>query len=248
MESTHTKDFELFSTRRQDSWWLSPLLTATGLFVFFGYLTWAAFQGNHYEFGSYLSPLYSPLFLFDWWKFSPAFLILWIPGGFRTTCYYYRKAYYRSIFLDPPACAVGDKRSHTYRGETNFPFILQNIHRFFLYLALLFPPILWWDAFKGFTFDGQFGIGLGSLVLTLNSFLLTGYTLSCHCLRHLVGGGLDCFSCEKFGKARHKLWSLATRLNEHHMAWAWVSLFVVAFTDLYIRLCSMGIWNDLRLY
>ncbi len=31
-------------------------------------------------------------------------LVLWIPLGFRATCYYYRKAYYRAFFFDPPAC------------------------------------------------------------------------------------------------------------------------------------------------
>jgi len=28
------------------------------------------------------------------------------------------------------------------------------------------------------------------------------------------------------------------------MLWAWVSLFWVGFSDLYVRLCSMGIWHD----
>ena len=61
-----------------------------------------------------ISPFYSPLILFlppvlAW--VSPAFLILWAPAGFRVTCYYYRKAYYRAFFLDPVACAVGEPSS-----------------------------------------------------------------------------------------------------------------------------------------
>ena len=31
------------------------------------------------------------------------------------------------------------------------------------------------------------------------------------------------------------------------MSWAWCSLFWVAFADLYVRLCSMGIWTDWRI-
>jgi hypothetical protein len=29
---------------------------------------------------------------------------------------------------------------------------------------------------------------------------------------------------------------------------AWCSLFMVAFCDLYVRLCSMGIWTDWRIF
>jgi hypothetical protein len=32
------------------------------------------------------------------------------------------------------------------------------------------------------------------------------------------------------------------------MRWAWASLFVVAFSDIYVRMCSMGIWTDWRLF
>ena len=129
-------------TERTDAWWLAPLAQAIGLAVFGAYATWAALQGNHYEFGNYLSPFYSPVFKPKWWPLSSALLILGIPIGFRTTCYYYRKAYYRVFFLDPAACAVGEPRKG-YSGETRFPFILQNAHRWFLYLALIFILILW---------------------------------------------------------------------------------------------------------
>ena len=46
--------------------------------------------------------------------------------GFRLTCYYYRKAYYRSFWLSPPACAVAEPHGK-YTGETRFPLILQNV-------------------------------------------------------------------------------------------------------------------------
>src|SRR5688500_5229489 len=168
------------ATERKDAWCAIPLAQALGLAVLIGYATWAALQGEHYEYRNYLSPFYSPLLRPSWlpsWV-SPALLILWAPMGFRTTCYYYRKAYYRSFFADPPACAVGEPR-HGYAGETKFPFILQNLHRYFLYAALVFLIFLWIDVFKAFTFDGRFVIGGGSLAILASTFLLTMYTFSC---------------------------------------------------------------------
>ena len=234
-------------TDRNDAWWLQPLAQALGLGMLGAYATWAAFQGNHYEFGNYLSPFYSPVFKPGWWPLSSALLILGVPMGFRTTCYYYRKAYYRAFFADPMACAVGEPRS-SYRGETKFPFILQNAHRYFLYLAIIFIFILWSDVVRAYIFDGRFGVGLGSLVLTVSITLLTLYTFSCHSLRHLVGGGLDCFSCAVAGGPRRQAHGVVSVLNEHHMGWAWWSLLFVCVADFYIRMCSMGVFHDPRLF
>lgn len=239
LEKEHSKFGE---TKRKDLWWLEPLLYVIGLGGFVIYATWAAFQGNHFEYGPYLSPFYSPKLEFDWWKMSPAFLILWIPAGFRTTCYYYRKAYYRSFFMDPPACAVSEG-CKKYTGETSFPLIFQNIHRYFFYLAAIFIFFLWVDAFQAFNFDGKFGVGVGSLVLTANVVLLSCYTFSCHSFRHLIGGFKDSFKCGY----QHAIYEKVSCANENHMLWAWLSLFSVGFADIYVRLCSMGIWTDFRL-
>jgi len=237
----------LGATMRRDAWWLElvPVILVLGAFTV--YATWRTLENNYYEFGSYLSPFYSPLLRFRWWPFSPAILILWAPLGFRATCYYYRKAYYRAFFLDPPACAVGEPRSHGYRGETAFPLILQHLHRYFLYLALIFLLILWYDAVRSFWFKGTFGVGLGSIVLTVNITLLSFYTLSCHSLRHIIGGKVDCFSCVAFGEQRYRAWQGLSFLNEHHMLFAWLSLFSVGLADLYVRLVASGSINDLRL-
>ena len=234
-------------TERRDSWFLE-LLPVIILFGGFGiYATLRAFEGKFYEWGPYLSPFYSPLLSFSWWKYSPAILILSAPLGFRTTCYYYRKAYYRAFFLDPPACAVSESSKRSYRGETSFPFILQNIHRYFLYLAIIFLCFLWYDVFKAFNFAGKFGIGLGTLIMLVNVILLTAYTFSCHSLRHIVGGKLDCFSCSTFGPPRHSAWSFVTFLNERHMVFAWSSLVSVGMTDFYIRCLKIGLLRDIRL-
>src|SRR3981189_194538 len=226
------------STLRRDAWWIEilPIILVMGGFSI--YATLLAFEGKFYSWGPYLSPFYSPLIDPDhhWWPFSPAILILAGPLGFRATCYYYRKALYRAFLLDPPACSVGESPRRNYRGETAFPFILQNLHRYFFYLAVLFIAFLWYDAFRSFFFDGRFGVGVGSLVLTANVVLLSLYTFSCHSLRHLAGGALDCFSCTAFGPARGTAWRWSSALNERHMLFAWLSLFSVGLADLYVRL------------
>ena len=252
-------------TTRSDLWWVASLATFLGFSAFIVYSTWAAFQGAHYSFGPYLSPMYSPLiweaagqplshhaWLGSWpsWMpniilpITPAFLILWAPGGFRFTCYYYRGAYYKAFWADPPACAVGEPR-HNYRGERKFPLIFQNIHRYFLYLALLFIVILGYDAVMATQFSDGFGIGVGTLILALNVVLLGSYTLGCHSLRHLVGGGCDTLSDKP---VRNTLWRWVSVLNGRHMMFAWFSLFWVGFTDFYIRMCSIGIFTDYRIF
>jgi hypothetical protein len=241
-------------TLRRDTWWLPPLVTATVLLVFVAYSTWAAFSNADYYVEPYLSPLYSPCLasscehataevVGDWWSISPALLILPIPLGFRLTCYYYRKAYYRAFFWSPPACAVADARVG-YKGESRFPLILQNLHRYFFYLILPFPIILLYDAARAFDFPDGFGIGVGTLVLLANALLLGAYTLSCHSCRHLCGGGTDLFSDKP---VRYRLWRLVSRLNHRHMQIAWVSLVGVAAADLYVRLVASGTIDDLRI-
>jgi len=252
--SVETKLAAFGETQRRDAWWVEILPVVILLGGFGVYATLRAFEGKFYEWGPYLSPFYSPLIDpgHRWWKLSPALLILAGPLGFRATCYYYRKAYYRAFFLDPPACAVSESGKRSYKGETSFPFILQNIHRYFLYLAILFLLFLWHDAYKGFFFSGrlglqEFGIGIGSLILLANVTLLTLYTFSCHSLRHLAGGKLDCFSCSAFGPPQHTAWNWITTLNERHMLLAWSSLISVGLTDFYIRMVAAGIFKDVRI-
>src|SRR5579862_6595706 len=146
----------LGSTLRRDAWWVEIIPVIIVLGGFGVYATLRAFEGAYYSWGPYLSPFYSPLMgpQHHWWPLSPALLILAFPLGFRTTCYYYRKAYYRAFFLDPPACAVSESAKRNYCGETKFPFILQNLHRYFLYFAIIFMAILWYDAIAAFNFNG----------------------------------------------------------------------------------------------
>jgi hypothetical protein len=252
-------------TARRDLWWGQTLSVFVVLSAFAMYATWAAFQGKDYYWGPYLSPFYAPeiwgespsawfgpkpLWWPHWMVWSPALIILIFPLGFRLTCYYYRGAYYKSFWADPPSCTVGEPR-HQYRGEASWPLVLQNIHRYFLYPALLFLVFLSYEVWKALWFtnpaDGRigFGIGVGTLVLAINVILLGGYTLGCHSLRHLVGGRIDRLSRAPL---RREAYRCASCFNRKHMPWAWASLFWVAFADLYVRMCAMGVWTDWRLF
>ena len=251
-------------TDRRDGWWVRPLVIFLGLSAFVIYVTWAALQGEHYVFGPYLSPLYSPELFGDsphswfgpkpgWWPeklpWSPALLVLWAPGLFRLTCYYYRGAYYKAFWADPPSCTVTEPRKK-YRGENSFPLIIQNIHRYFLYIALFFLIFLSYDVWKALWFtspvtgEESFGIGVGTLVLATNVVLLGGYTFGCHSLRHMVGGFMDRFSG---APVRRKAYWCVSCFNRKHMLWAWMSLVWVAFSDIYVRLCATGVWTDYRI-
>jgi hypothetical protein len=245
-------------TLRKDRWWIQPLLTVVALVLFIIYSTFRAFQNAHYFAEPYISPFFSPCLttacegdtfpkLFtgpDW--ISPALYILIFPLGFRLTCYYYRKAYYRSFWLSPPACAVAEPHS-SYSGETRFPLIFQNVHRYFFLLGLVLNVILTYDAVLGFrNADDQWGhMGLGTLVLLTNAVLLWLYSLSCHSCRHIVGGKLNSFSKHPM---RYKFWQVVSKLNGNHMKIAWVSLFGVALADFYIRLLATGAFNDPKFF
>ena len=198
------------------------------------------------SFGPYLSPFFSPPINVRVAGFlvPPGIWIAPFPLAFRLTCYYYRKAIFRGYLWHPRSCAVAEPHRGTYRGETRF-WIFNNLHRFALYLILVQTAILWYDAVNAFISNGSFHFGLGNVIMAVNVVCLAGYTLGCHAMRHLVGGGKDCFSCHR---ARYQLWKGVTVLNLRHETWAWLSMFTVWATDLYIRLLIHGIiphaiWN-----
>jgi len=257
-------------TLRRDRWWLQPAITVTVLVSFIVYSTIRAFWNGAYvqEKSHLLSPFYSPCVvercesgaddfgtpIGHWWALSPALIILVVPLGFRLTCYYYRKAYYRSFWMSPPACAVAEPHAR-YTGETRLPLIGQNIHRYFFYLGLILNTILSWDAIHSFKQEsglshahggaGWGHMGLGSLMLTVNALLLWAYSLSCHSCRHITGGRLNHFSRHPI---RYWLWTQVSKLNARHMQIAWVSLFGVALADLYVSLVASGQFHDPRFF
>ncbi len=130
--SDKTLTLDQFRTLRKDAWWKEPLMVVLVLGGFAIYATWAALQNAHYYVPPYLSPFYSPCIaencahvtvplVGSWWNLSAAFLILWIPGGFRATCYYYRKAYYRSFFFIASGMR-GEGRFQILQRRNSFPF------------------------------------------------------------------------------------------------------------------------------
>ncbi|MFI6879430.1 hypothetical protein ACIBL6_38920 [Streptomyces sp. NPDC050400] len=246
---------------RTDRWWLAPATTAAGLFAFVVYSTWRAFANADYYAAPYVSPFYSPCLAENcepmrhgpnweifgsWWGLSPALLILIFPLGFRLTCYYYRKAYYRGFWASPPACAVAEPHKK-YSGETKFPLILQNVHRYFFYAAVLVACILTYDTVLAFRDEHyEWGhMGLGTLVFLVNITLIWAYTISCHSCRHIIGGRLKHFSKHP---VRYRLWGWVGKLNARHMLLAWASLVSVAVADFYVYLVASGAFDDPRLF
>jgi hypothetical protein len=246
-------------TLRTDNWWRAPLVQATVLIVLLGYVVVRLFMRQWYWVGeyNYLTPLYSPCISESCTPGSAHFgtifgdLPIWIPLpivvfpvllGFRGTCYYYRKAVYRAILQSPTACAVAEPAPR-YRGESRF-FVFMNSHRYFFYLASLLLLINTYDAVLAFFPRGEFGFGLGSIILVVNVLLLWGYTLGCHACRHIVGGKLKHFSRNPL---RYAMWNRISTLNARHMQFAWASLVSVTLTDVYIMAVSAGWISDLRI-
>jgi hypothetical protein len=233
------------SVDRNDRWWVEPFVTMVvySLFILYGLLR--VFENQFSHWGPYLAPFYSPpvgewLGLDRLLPFSGAFYVAAFPLLFRASCYYYRKSYYRAFFWDPPACAVRERKRH-YRGETVFPFILNNLHRYALYVAILILLFLWYDAVVAFYWNGL-RVGVGGVLFVVNCVFLTLYTFSCHSFRHLSGGNVDCYSCAEGGPERHAFWTTISRLNKRHGIYAWVSMLTVWAADLYVRtLASSGI-------
>jgi hypothetical protein len=248
-------------TLRTDAWWKSPLVTDLGFAAFVIYATVRAFQRDHFfvEKYHYLTPFYSPCLskacgeASDFWpqilpttgllSFIPyAFLSLPFLLLFRLTCYYYRGAYYRSVWQSPTACAVAEPHAK-YTGETRFPLIIQNTHRYFFYIAGIISLINTYDAIVAFQSPTGFGFGLGNVVLLVNVIMLWVYTLSCHSCRHVVGGRLKHFSKHP---VRYWMWGQVSKLNTRHKLYAWITLGTLMFTDFYVMLMSINPSWDLR--
>jgi hypothetical protein len=245
-------------TLRTDRWWFPPLVTFVGLTAWVIYATVRVFMHRDYfvEAYHYLTPFYSPcltdrcvegsaLFgtpLPSFWLVPEAALTLPFLLIFRLTCYYYRKAYYRAFWLSPPACAVPDAHEK-YSGETRFPLIFQNLHRYAFYAAVIISLINTWDAVIAFRSGDEFGFGLGNVILVGNVVMLWLYTLSCHSCRHIAGGRLKHFSKHP---VRYRFWTFVSKLNTRHMMLAWITLGTLALTDFYIMALAAGWWPDLR--
>lgn len=262
-------------TDRKDGWFSEPLLVGIALALIITYATVRAFQNDPSLLAgtNYISPLYTP-YLPHWaemfgihlpflekvsidgnlgWILSPALFIMWVPAGFRATCYFYRRVYYRSYFTAPMACAVDVKpkspliallgSGKKYLGEKAFPMVLMNLHRYFFYLAALFIVLHSVDVVCSYFTPGfqGFRLGVGSLVITLDVILLSLYVFSCHSWRHILGGKIDCFSSCPMNEARGHAFQRQSLLNANHGLFGWISLGWVILADMYITALSHGI-------
>ncbi|MDS1269813.1 hypothetical protein RIF23_05835 [Lipingzhangella sp. LS1_29] len=248
---------------RTDHWWIGPTLTVLGLTAFLVYGLARVLQQDHYWVAEYhyLTPFYSPCLSADcapgsavfgtlpWefpWFLPYAVVSLPLLLAFRFTCYYYRKAYYRSFWQAPTACAVPEPH-RSYTGEARLPLILQNSHRYFFYVALAITLLNTYDAALalGYGLGGGHGLGLGNLVMLTNVVLLWCYTLSCHSCRHVFGGRLRSFGNRPI---RYWMWTQISRLNTRHMEFAWITLGTLMLTDAYVLLVASETIADPRLF
>jgi hypothetical protein len=249
-------------TLRTDQWWKSPAIVATLLSIWVTYATVHVFIGKWYFVPQYhyLTPFFSPCIsgecapgsssLGQWFPALPpiipyALVSLPFVLGFRLSCYYYRRAYYRAFWRSPGACAVKEPHA-SYSGETRFPLIMQNVHRYFWVMVLLISILNTYDVTQAFRGpNGNFGFGLGSIIMLANVVLLWMYTLGCHSCRHITGGRLKHFSKHP---VRYWMWTKVSWLNARHMQFAWITLTSLLVTDLYIWLVSAGVFSDPRFF
>ncbi len=236
------------STWRLDNWWAQPIVLMISLLVFVVYATYrvwtmgtdvvVAHHGYHYQ---------SPFVAYNFAQFLPAgidqtafyflafpgMLLLPIAGGFRFTCYYFRRAYYRSFVARPGACSTEAWKGKEYKGEKRL-LVFQNLHRYFFYMALILWVLHVIAWVKDIFYGGGFYFGVGTFLLLVDITLLGGYVLGCHAFRHLIGGRLDCFSCTSLNQNQNTMWGGVTKLNQKHAFFALASMFSIMIADAYL--------------
>lgn len=234
---------------RSGPWWSNPVVLATSLIIWFLYAVVRVFTGHWYFVAQYhyLTPFYSPCVSGECVPGSSTFG-QWIPAippiipyafvslpfvlGFRLSCYYCCGAYYKE-FRRAFKCEAAQNPHASNSGETKLLRILHKLHRFFFCMAVLILVLNTWDMVQAFRGpDGDFGVGLGSIIMLTNVVLLWAYTLSGYSCHYVAGGRFMKFS----------------RLNAKHQQLAWATLGTLTVTDLYIMLVASGAFSDFRIF
>jgi len=248
-------------TDRIDNWWAQPFWMGLALTAALIYTAWRLIifpDSIYYELegSKVVSPIFSPNIL-EWSLFglnewdhpswvNAAILVLWIPFGFRGTCYYMRRVYYRTFFQSPTGCWVDEpdiNKKIGYGGEKRL-FIFNNLHRYFLYAAMVIIVIKWWDVTHTLHFDTGWGFSFGTFIMATEAFLLTMYVTSCHALRHLAGGSLDRW-VSGISAFRGRLFKRISVFNRSHGFWFWTSLGFVFLGDLWTIAVAEGHISDM---
>ena len=222
------------------------------LLLFAIYATWRAFEDAHYFSEPYLSPFYSPC-LTDKCASGAQDLGQWVPDGWLAAVsgadhpdisaripadlLLLPEGLLPLVLGVSPACAVAEPHKG-YSGETRFPLIVQNIHRYFLYVAMLFAVLLSWDAIHSFRdTNGEWGhMGLGTVILLHQRGPDLGlHTLSCHSLS--AHNGRSPQALFRASDALSGL-TLISKMNARHTLLAWTSLVWLVVADFYIRCLS----------
>jgi succinate dehydrogenase / fumarate reductase flavoprotein subunit len=244
------------TTSRRDAWWATPLAVFVGLSAFVGYATWAAFQGDHYTYGPYLSPFYSPELFGDsphawfgpnpaawpaWLPFSPALLILWAPASSASPATTTAAPTTRPS--GPIRRVRGRRAAQDLPGEnTRCPSSCRTRIATSCGWRSLFIAFLAYDVWLALWFTNaerrqEFGIGVGTIVLRSTSVLLGLLHLGCHVApTRLVGGSTSCRSRRRAEGLRPASPASTGKHSSGRGAACWVG-----FSDLYVRLCSMGV-------
>ncbi len=206
-----------------------------GLAFFVVYMVWAGLQTEYFSAGPYVSPAFVPLFYVDPTAHGSASIEQALLGRWPRWWPDFIPSPSFLIVVVPLAFRGGG--CCYYRGEMRVLSLLY-LHRATLYIGLALLPFLFYEAFSSlywFDMSGEkvLGIGVGSGVLFVNAMLLSANTLGCNAWRHLVGGRLE-------------KWSFTAWLNARHLQLAWISLYWFLFSDVYVRLVSMGLIADLN--
>jgi len=239
-------------TNRIDNWMGQPMAMGGALILLLLYTAWRLTIGDadiHYDDHRVTSPIFSPDIIYMFgitghpgWVNS-AILILWIPFGFRGTCYYMRRVYYRSFFMSPVACWVDEPEINKklgYQGEKRL-FVINNIHRYMLFLAIAILLVKWYDVVHSMHIMSGFILDVGTIVLAIESALLTMYVTSCHAFRHVIGGRLDRWTTGTSG-LMGKMHDFVSKkwINKSHGFWFWTSLSFVFIGDIFIMMVANG--------
>ena len=144
--------------------------------------------------------------------------------------------------LGRPAVLRRRRAAQELPGEQLFPLILQNVHRYFLYLALLFLFLLASTSWKAIWFADpatgttHFGIGVGTLVLAANVVLLAATRSAA---TRSATSSAAARSSSREHPAQTKLYDCVELPQPPAHAWAWISLFWVGSP---ISTCASARW------